>query len=514
MKFKGLTVKDLLKLAILKDAKLVGGEKGLDRIVRYIDIMEVPDVKDWLREGEFILTTGYSIRHDPALLSDLVEQLSQAGAAALGIKAERFMAGIPQEALDLSNRCNIPIIQIPNGIPYIDITYTVMEQILHKQAALLRRSEEVYRTLTNLVLNNSGIQIVADNVAELVKCPIWIVGTAGELLVSSPPTAPYEPSPKNRQWDVTVDKQFVGRLVTGKQHLDELELVCIEQARLVFALELMRRKIAYDTEQRLRGNIFEELLMGLPMSRQEAENKGLQLGLQPEWLWEVCIIEGNAAMLDETTSLFAQVSELVQQESANRKVRSHIQKQADRLVLMLATSKGDLAKMSANGRAQAKEWSEFLGPLLMQSGRIRSGFGGRRPLWEVNRSYIEAKKAITLGSRLDKNRHMFTFEEVEMFHLLLESSDYVNFEPLIDKKIGKLSLYDKENGTDLVTTLYYYLATGGSLIETANRMYVHRNSVKYRIDRIKEISGIDLNNALNRFVYYLCTAFYLLRKAD
>jgi len=514
MKFKGLTVEDLLKLPILKNAKLVSGEQGLQRIVRYIDIMEVPDVKGWLREGELILTTGYSIRHDPALLLNLVEQLAQTEAAALGIKPERFMNGIPQAAIDLSNRYHLPIIQIPNGVPYIDITYTVMEQILDKQAALLRRSEEVYKTLTNLVLNNSGIQVVADNVAKLVKCPIWVLGNNGELLVSSPATASYEPSSITRQWDVTVDNQFVGRLVVGKQQFDELEFVCIEQARLVFALEFMRRKTAYDTEQRLRGTLFEELLMGLPLSTQEVENKGKQLGLQPEWLWEVCLIEGDAAVPSDSTPLFVQVIELVNQQSAKRKVRAHFQQQANRLLLLLASAPDAPLKKQVNDMENCKEWSDLLRPFFEQDGKIRCGFGGKQPLLDINRSYKEAKKAIALGSRLDKNRQMFTFEDVEMFHLLLEASDYVNFHPLIDKKIGKLSLYDKENGSDLVTTLYYYLATGGSLIETANRMYVHRNSVKYRIDRIKEIANLDLDNPLNRFVYYLCTAFYLLNKTE
>ncbi|PJI52376.1 transcriptional regulator, partial [Methylobacterium radiotolerans] len=87
-------------------------------------------------------------------------------------------------------------------------------------------------------------------------------------------------------------------------------------------------------------------------------------------------------------------------------------------MLLLATGRSDLAQKHANGRERAKEWSDILEPVLAQDDRIRSGFGGRRPLWEVNRSYIEAKKAITLGARLDKNRHMFTFDEVEMFHLL------------------------------------------------------------------------------------------------
>lgn len=515
MNFKGMTVKELLRLPILKDAKLIGGEKGLDRVVSCIDIMEVPDVKGWLREGELILTTGYSIRHDPALLLDLVEQMAQAGAAALAIKPERFLSNIPQEMIEKSNSYGLPIILIPIGTPYIDITYNVMEQILDRQAALLRRSEQVYKTLTNLVLNNSGIQVVADNVAELVKSPIRVIGIRGEVLVSSPPNVPSLPSQKTRHWDVTVDNQFVGKLIVEKEHLDELELVCIEQARLVFSLELMRRKIAHDTEVRLTENFFEELLMGLPLSRQELGNKGQMFGLLPEWIWEICVIEGGVSFFDEQSPFLLELNELIHQESRNRKVQSHVQRQGDRLILLLSSGKlSEPAKKQYVDKEHLTEWTRILTPFLKKWGKIRSGFGSKRSLWEVHRSYVEAKKAITIGSRLDKEQSVFTFEEVEMFHLLLETSDFVNFDTLIEKKIGKLALYDKNNGTDLVTTFYYYLATGGSLIETANRLYVHRNSVKYRMDRIKEISGIELDNALNRSVYYLCTAFYLLKKLD
>lgn len=517
MNFKGMTVKELLQLPILKEAKLIGGEKGLDRIVSCIDIMEVPDVKEWLREGELILTTGYSIRHDPALLLDLVEQMALAGAAALAIKPERFIADIPLEAIAKSNFYNLPIIQLPVGTPYIDITYNVMEQIIDRQAALLRRSEQVYKTLTNLVLNNSGIQVVADNVAELVKSAISVIGVNGEVLVSSPPDAPYHPnsSHRTRYWDITVDKQYVGKLIVEKEHLDELELVCIEQARLVFSLELMRRKIAYDTEVSLRGSFFEDLLMGLPISRPELENKGQKLGLVPEWLWEVCIIEGETSILDEKSPFLSELNELIHLESGNRKVSCHIQRQGERLILLLATGKtGEPAKKNPADNAYPKEWKKALNPLINKWKRVRAGIGSNRSLWEVHRSYVEAKKAITIGIRLDNEQNFFSFDELEMFHLLMESYDYVNFDTLIDRKIGKLALYDKDNHTDLVTTFYYYLATGGSLIETANRLFVHRNSVKYRMDRIKEISEIDLNTALSRSVYYLCTTFYLLKKLD
>lgn len=287
----GITLRELLRLPILKDAKVISGEEGLNRIVRHIDIMEVPDVSGWLREGELLLTTAYAIRHDPTLLPKLVEQLAQKEAAALAIKTERFLHDMPIEMVQMSNNYNLPLIQLPNNVPYMDIIHSVMEQIIDKQASLLRRSEEIYKTLTTLVLDNSGIQAVADNVAALLKAPIWLMDKAGETIVSSPINASDISSSETRYWSIKVDKQLEGKLFLGKKKLDELDLVCIEQAKLVFSLELMRIKTALDTEIKLRGDFIEELLNGLPLSKQVVINRGTQLGLRTEGIWEIAIVE-------------------------------------------------------------------------------------------------------------------------------------------------------------------------------------------------------------------------------
>ncbi|MEM5590866.1 helix-turn-helix domain-containing protein [Niallia circulans] len=92
--------------------------------------------------------------------------------------------------------------------------------------------------------------------------------------------------------------------------------------------------------------------------------------------------------------------------------------------------------------------------------------------------------------------------------MLLDSSDYVNMDPVIERKIGKLIQYDKENDSDLVKTLFYYLTSNGSLKETANQLYIHRNSVKYRIDRIKEIADIKLDTFQEKVLYYCCIFFH------
>ncbi|PLS14655.1 PucR family transcriptional regulator [Bacillus sp. M6-12] len=511
----GITLRELLRLPVLKDAKVISGEKGLDRAVRFIDIMEVPDVKDWLREGELLLTTAYSMRHDLSQLPELVELLAKAGAAALAIKPERFLQDMPVEMLRMSNEYNLPIIEIPSGIPYMDITHAVMEQIIDKQASLLRRSDEVYKTLTKLVLENRGIQAVADTVAGLLKSQIRVIDKTGAAIVSSPPAVVPDVSVDKRYWDITVDKQFVGKLIIEKEHLDELELICVEHARLVFSLELMRRKTALDTEIKLRGDFIEELLTGLPLSKEEVVNKGRQLGLTSDCVWQIAIVEADQLHIEENSAYMINLGELIEEESKKRKVKSLFHKQGNRIVLMLASINQEVVTEEHDFRFKEKErWPKLLNPLISNWKGFRIGYGGECLLWTAQRSYIEAKKAIRLGIRLDKNKKIFSFEEIEMFQLLVDSSDHTIMDAFVQKKIGKLCEYDTDHGTELVTSLYYYLATGGSLLDTAKQLYIHRNSVKYRIDRIKAIAGIDLENFQERFVYYFSLIYHFLKKME
>lgn len=502
----GVTLSELLRLPVLKDAKVISGEKGLNRIVRFVDIMEVPDVSGWLREGELLLTTAYSIRHDPTLLPKLVEQLAEAEAAALAIKPERFLHDMPIEMLQMSNNYHLPIIQLPNNIPYMDITNAVMEQIIDKQGSLLRRSEEIYKNLTTLVLENQGIQTVADNVAGLLKSSIWLVDKTGETIVSSPADTSDKLTLNTSFWNITVDKQLEGRLFIKKENLDELEIICVEQARLVFSLELMRRKTAMETEKKIRGDFIDELLSGLPLSKQVIINKGNQLGFKPELEWEVAIVESES----ETITLFIdKVSILINQESQKVHVKSHVHRQGDKYILLLASQN---LGQELNPLEKPLAWREILNPFMNDWKDIRLGLGRKTQLWDINRSFLEAKKAIMIGSRMNKNPRMFTYEEIEILDLLIDASEYVNMDSFVEKRIGKLCEYDRDNGADLVTTLYHYLSTGGSLIETAKQLFIHRNSVKYRIDRIKSISNIDLDNYQERFEYYYCIIYYLLKR--
>ncbi|WP_193224507.1 PucR family transcriptional regulator [Bacillus sp. B1-b2] len=499
MKHSGISVNDLLKLPVLKEAKVISGKEGLNRTIQFVDIMEVPDIDGWLREGELLLTTAYSIRHDLSLLTKLVQNLEKANAAALAIKPERYLHEMPEETIKFSNNYHFPIIQLPKDVPYIDITNAVMEQIINKQATMLKRSEGIYKKLTTLVLENSGIQTVADNVSSMMEAPIIVLDTDGNEVVCSPRNTEIELCTNVRSWEITVDKEKVGKFLIAKDYLDEMDKVCIEQARLVFALEFMRRKTAVDTKNNLRGDFMEELLSGIFLPQEEVVSKGKQLGLNPDDFWGIIVIESKE-IIEEDSPLFLVANKILEKIQSLNNSKIVLKKQGNRLIGLSSVPSQQLV---------VKEWIlEAFRPIKDRFPETFIGVGGRALLWEIHLSYLEARNAIKIGSNLNKKLGIYFYEDVEMFKILLDNTDSMSIDAIIDRKIGKLIQYDKENGSDLVKTLFYYLSSNGSLKETASLLYIHRNSVNYRMERIREIADISLEDFQDKLLYYLCIFFH------
>ncbi|ASA23060.1 PucR family transcriptional regulator [Paenibacillus donghaensis] len=507
MDTRGITLRELMQLPILGKARVVSGQQGLDRVVRFVDIMEVPDLQGWISEGVMLLTTAYSIRHDPSLLTELVYTLDQLGAAALAIKPARFLKEIPEAALEASNICGLPIVEIPPDIPYTDITQPVMELLLGRQAMLLRRAEEVYRTLTTMVLENSGIQAVSDNVSEFLKAPVALVDNDRRIIVSSPSDYEWGAADAPLSWSINVDRRLVAKLLVDKQQLDDMEEVGIEQARLVFALELMRNKVAEDTEFRLRGNFIDELLTPPLPSRHEVERRARQLGMNPEHSWEVAVIEGETAPKEET------LIRLLDREARRRGVLPHMEFRSNRAVLFLPTPE---ARRFAGAGLAEESWGDTLKSWLLDKneglGGYRSGIGTAEPLWNIHASYNEARKALSVSRRLGAAAGGVTnYEEIEVYHLL-EGTSGPGFAALFERKLGKLLRYDEEHDSNMLLTFYHYLECRGSLVETSNSLFIHRNSVKYRLERIRDITGFDLSDPREQFVCHLCLIYHYLQE--
>ena len=108
----------------------------MDRIVRFVDCMEIPDMKAWMRPNVLYITTGYAYSDTKEEIMNLIRNLYEAKAAALATKY-RYIGCFLDDAIKLANELQFPIILWPEDLPFIEMNYLVMEALIKSQNNLM-----------------------------------------------------------------------------------------------------------------------------------------------------------------------------------------------------------------------------------------------------------------------------------------------------------------------------------------------------------------------------------------
>ena len=125
-------VKDLLCIPVLKDIKILAGKSGLDRPVEHVTVMEVPDIKRWLKGNDFLITSFYSVRKGVEEQCRLIEELADT-CCCVAVKTGSYVDKISKEVMQKADECSLPLLEIPFHLSYIDILINVMDQIFREE---------------------------------------------------------------------------------------------------------------------------------------------------------------------------------------------------------------------------------------------------------------------------------------------------------------------------------------------------------------------------------------------
>ncbi len=165
----------IFKFSYLQNASLLSGSKGLDKKITKINVMEVPDILDWVKPGEFLLTTAYSIKDDVEQLNDIIPELSKKGLAGLGVKTKRYVDHIPLSVLETSDAHGFPIIEIPFDVSYADIIMPALTEVVNKQTVILKRIDQFNERLTRIMLKGGSLKEIAKAIHKSLGVGIAII---------------------------------------------------------------------------------------------------------------------------------------------------------------------------------------------------------------------------------------------------------------------------------------------------------------------------------------------------
>lgn len=150
-------VTDLCRLDSLQGVTVLTGTEHLDNEIEHINVMEVPDIDNWVQKNEFLMTTGYMFMNNPEKFVELIPNLKEKGVAALGIKTKRFIYDIPEAVINCANECQFPLLLLPEQTTFSIVIRECMEHILisekeHKSMLLKKLLTGDY-TRINEILN-------------------------------------------------------------------------------------------------------------------------------------------------------------------------------------------------------------------------------------------------------------------------------------------------------------------------------------------------------------------------
>lgn len=375
----------------------------------------------------------------------------------------------------------------------------------------LERLTQIHDRFTRVALDGSGQEGIALALHELTGYPVAVEDSYGNLRAWAGPNRP-EPYPKDpparreqmlrRALREGRPIREGGRLLAlaspGVQVLGVLALVdpagaagdreqtAIEHGATVLAMELARLRSTAEGELRLRRDLVEELLSGT--EEQSAVARAQALGHDLEQRNRVIVAEGRGRTKDTEAFLHA-----VRRAARDLHIGSLLVARGESLVLI---SGADLV------------WERFRSAILAElgGGRVNIGVGG----WcthprDLPRSYREGQLALRMQSIANGEDRATCYDDLGVYRILCDVQDPTSVKRFVRQWLGALLDYDERKHSDLVSTLSRYLDCGGSYDATATALSVHRSTLKYRLQRIREISGHNLADPDTSFNLQLAT---------
>ncbi|MBX6394148.1 MAG: PucR family transcriptional regulator ligand-binding domain-containing protein [Alicyclobacillaceae bacterium] len=522
-----ITLREAMHTGGLRFCRVVAGRHAIDRPVSHVTVMEVPDITEWLKGDDLLLTSLYALKDDPDARRRLIRELADRGACALAVKTRRYVDAVPPEMIEEAERIGFPLLEIPRHVSYLDIMNPLMRDIVRQDEGTRRNVERDVQWLTELAFSGEGIDAVLQALASLCQKPVtfesdvsaWY-GSLETREISPLPKAEKaaikelaRPTPIVRQLSGEPVSCIVAPLVLrgvlegwltlwqiGGQ-ADERDFSLLERAMPLVALELMKKKTALEVEQRYKNEFLGDILTGRGEGNDEkdliARGRLFQWDLTSDFQVAVlCPVTPENSRspacdnmdLDTRAHVLSSLAQRAEERIRGWTDRAIVGIRAEAVVILLPLPW--LAQENRSAESILWELREELlrsfpdVPIVIGIGRPYPGLGG------IRTGYREALQAVRFGRDTREHPGVVHFQDLGIYRLLSQF-DTEELTAFYRETIGRLEDYDRKNKTNLTETLEAFFTHNGSLTATSQTLFIHVNTLKYRLQRVEELTRLS-----------------------
>jgi purine catabolism regulator len=474
-----LRIRDILHTPGL-GVGVAAGETGLDNPVRWIHVSELRDPTPWLEGGELLLTTGLGVGTTPGAQVAYVRRLAAAGLAGLGFGVGFGFDSVPRAVVTAADRLGFPVLSIPYELPFIALTKVGFSHLANEQLELVTAALAVHERLAKIVLDGGGLEALLDTLYECLGCSLRLIDGTGRILGERHGRGPLG-------FDSALELPVGGhgeaaaalQATRGGNTFSEYDLLVLHHGQTAVSFELSRRRAVSATELRLAGDMFEDLEHDRLEDREVARRLAA-FGLDPTM---------------RCASLVAEPADGVSTE----RLRQEIARDLDGTsVAYLSTVRYESAAFLIQAESE-EDVLQLAHDLAGLGAAARIGVGRPASGRSLGRSLLEARAAVEAAAPVASYRDLGPLE------LILGLPDAA-LEAFVDRVLG-----DTAANTSLVDSLTALLECGCRWSQAAARLGVHRHTLRYRLERLRERTGRHPDDPADRMELWLAvTAMQVL----
>jgi purine catabolism regulator len=534
------TVRDVLALDPVRRGapRLVAGEEGLDRPVRWVHSAEVPDIAALLRGGELVLTTGIGLPADDEGLRRFVTELAEVDCAGLVVElGRRYPDAVPRCMVAAAQRLGLPLVELRRPTPFVPVTEAVHALIVDAQLGELRATEEIHQRFTELSVEGAEPAEIVAQAAQLAGCPVVLenlarqvlaydaAGDRAELLldgweqhsrrITVAGRTGYDPA---TGWLVTIvgargqdwgrlllrwpasGQAASGQAAPGSAPPTRLSIL-VERAASALALGRLIRRDEEGLERQTHRTVLTALLdHTVPVDEVVVRARALGVPLERRRLVGVAVRYRDRAESGGPAAAQARLRDLAEAVAAAlRETRlaglvSQLDDQSVGVLLALAPAPREPAKT----RGDAEEAALGAFAAAVRRGRdglvIAAGSGVDSPR-EARRSLIESRQVADAARHDPRPVPVFRLPHVGVVGLLQLLRDEPRLQLFVERELGALLAHDAANPRDqLLGSLRAYLDSGRNKSAAAAAAHLSRPAFYERLSRIGRVLGADLDS--------------------
>lgn len=528
-----MVLQELLEEKKFNYLKVLNKKPDLSRAVMTVESTETPDVAEYIPYNTLLLMTGMAFQQNQLSLCPFLEELSRRSCAGVAIKLGRFIDKLDDRVLETADRLSLPLLQISMNVTLGEVYHEILAHIWDNQNDNLLNALNTQRKISNLILRGSSMKIIMNNMTAILNKAIMIVDMFGRIQDYG-----YTYSKTERLKSIKImeklmksgslegdsyclyeegEKEYciypirgVGRntnfiiIQDFNPKVREEEVLVMEQ--VLMALELYFYRNLYVQYNHMRTqeeflSILLEQLSDKTWTERQALSIGESYGLKQASAYQMVLISmdsmkrrkfntNNFSRQEESYILiYMWIKDMINGEAGNN-VLIFPQESEWRYVLLIQGR--DLNMQEKYFRLHDYIEEKFsLSVTIAQGGVVSS-------LLNVKSSFKEAEGCMEDGNKNEKYPYLLSYKPrnmLELFKFVPERQ----VQEICTTTLKELAFPKNQMQEELRKTLETFLSCGSSITKASEKMFLHRNTIKYRIKKCEEILEVELSSASDCF---------------